>query len=113
MLIVDDNPGFRRLARRFLEYGGFVVVATVRDAGEALLAVEGLAPEVVLLDVNLPDASGFELAARLMHGCPELAVLLTSTRGGCDFEQRALASGAVGFVQKDDLSRAVLEGLLG
>jgi DNA-binding NarL/FixJ family response regulator len=112
LLIVDDNPGFRRLARRLLEADGYDVVGVACDGGGALAAAGELVPEVVLLDVNLPDASGFAVAAQLARERPELAVLLTSTRGRPDFEELALANGARGFVSKDDLSGAELDRLL-
>jgi CheY-like chemotaxis protein len=111
-LIVDDNRDFRHFARRLLEGEGYEVVGAAGDAHEALAVVGELAPEVVLLDVHLPDASGFEVAARLASEQPATAVLLTSTRGRQDFEQLALASGARGFVPKDDLSGAELDRLL-
>jgi DNA-binding NarL/FixJ family response regulator len=96
-----------------LESDGYEVVGAAGDAGEALAVAGELAPDVILLDVNLPDASGFELAARLARERPRTAVLLTSTRGRPDFEQLALTSGARGFVPKDDLSGAELDRLLG
>jgi DNA-binding NarL/FixJ family response regulator len=112
LLIVDDNPDFRRLARQLLEGDGYEVVGVACDAREALATAAELAPEVVLLDVNLPDTSGFEVAARLARELPGTAVLLTSTHGRPDFEQLALANGARGFVSKDDLSGAELDRLL-
>jgi DNA-binding NarL/FixJ family response regulator len=113
LLIVDDNPDFRRLARRLLEADGYEVVGAAGDGREGLAAAGELAPDVVLLDVHLPDASGFELAARLGRERPRVAVLLTSTQGHHDFDQLALACGARGFVPKDDLSAAELDRLLG
>lgn len=112
VLIVDDNPGFRRLAASLLEEHGYEVVGAVENADGAASAVERLAPEVVLLDVNLPDGSGFDVAARLVREWPRVVVLLTSTRGGDEFEQLALASGAAGFVPKDDLSATALDRLV-
>ncbi|HET7051276.1 MAG TPA: response regulator transcription factor [Solirubrobacteraceae bacterium] len=112
VLIVDDNPGFRRLARRLLEDDGFEVVGAVGDASQALLATGELAPEVILLDVNLPDASGFALAARIARERPGVAVLLTSTHSHQDFDELAVSSGALGFLPKDDLSGAEVERLL-
>jgi CheY-like chemotaxis protein len=112
LLIVDDNARFRRLAWCLFEDHGYEVVGAVGGAGEALSAVERLAPEVVLLDVNLPDGSGFEVAARLVRDRPSMVVLLTSTRGADEFEQLAVASGAAGFVPKDDLSAAAIDRLV-
>ena len=65
VLIVDDHPGFRAAARRLLELEGYVVVGEAVDGMTALDAVHELRPEVVLLDVQLPDIDGFEVAERL------------------------------------------------
>jgi DNA-binding NarL/FixJ family response regulator len=70
------------------------VVGVAGDGQEGLTAAGELAPDVVLLDVNLPDASGFEVAVRLAREQPGAAVLLTSTQGHHDFDQLALACGA-------------------
>ncbi|MGN6168141.1 MAG: response regulator [Solirubrobacteraceae bacterium] len=108
---MDDNPDFRCLARRLLESHGYEVVGDAGDASDALAAAGRLSPEVVLLDVTLPDGSGFELAARLVRERPGLVVLMTSTRAGDDFAELAEASGAAGFVPKDDLSAAAVDRL--
>jgi two-component system, chemotaxis family, chemotaxis protein CheY len=113
VLIVDDNSDFRRLATVMLEADGYDVVGTARDASEAVAAARELSPEVVLLDVHLPDRSGFEVAVGLAAEYPSTAVLLISTGDGVDFDQLARASGARGFVVKDELSGAVLERVLG
>jgi DNA-binding NarL/FixJ family response regulator len=109
VLIVDDNAEFCRFASRLLEAEGYEVVGVAEDGERAFAASDELAPEVVLLDVNLPDASGFDLAARFASERPETAVLLTSTRGGAELEQLALSCGARGYVPKDQLSGAELD----
>lgn len=108
---MDDNPGFRRLAQRLLESGGYEVVGAVGNASEAMAAAGQLSPDMVLVDVNLPDGSGFDLAGQLVREQPGLVVLLTSTRAGDEFEQLAVARGAAGFLPKDDLSAAALNRL--
>jgi DNA-binding NarL/FixJ family response regulator len=113
LLIVDDNPDFCRFARRLLETEGYEVVGVAGDAAHALAVAEDVAPEVVLLDVNLPDASGFELAARFARERPGVAMVLTSTRGGAEFDRLAASCGARGFVPKDRLSGAELDRRLG
>jgi DNA-binding NarL/FixJ family response regulator len=112
LLIVDDNPRFRRLARRLLEGEGYEVVGAVETAHEALVATRKLSPEVLLLDVSLPDGSGFDVAVAIALECPEVAVLLTSTHGRGDFEQLAESCGARGFVPKDELSGREVTRLL-
>jgi CheY-like chemotaxis protein len=68
VLIVDDHPTFRKFARRLLEDAGFDVVGEAEDGAQALLAAERFRPAAVLLDVLLPDRSGFEVAAVLARG---------------------------------------------
>jgi DNA-binding NarL/FixJ family response regulator len=113
LLIVDDHPGFRSLARRLLEAGGFEVVGEAADGHAAIDAARKLRPDLVLLDVQLPDIDGFEVAARLGVGEAEPAVVLTSTRDRADYGGRVEQSGVRGFIPKAELSGAVLRALLG
>jgi DNA-binding NarL/FixJ family response regulator len=104
VLIVDDAPVFRQVARELLERRGYTVVGEAGSAASAVDAVERLAPDAVLLDVRLPDRSGFELSAVLTRAHPELAVLLVSA----DRVPASIAavdeSGARGFVFKSQLA---------
>ena len=81
VLIVDDHPSFRRLARRLFEEAGFTVVGEAGDGRSAVDSVETLRPDLVLLDVMLPDVNGIELAERLP---PDVTVLLVSSRSADD-----------------------------
>jgi len=65
VLIVDDHSGFRSFARAVLEAEGFEVVGEADDAASAIAAAGRLRPQVVLLDIQLPDIDGFEVAERL------------------------------------------------
>jgi DNA-binding NarL/FixJ family response regulator len=112
LLIVDDHPAFRASARRLLEAEGFAVVGEAGDGEAALAAAMALDPEVVLLDVQLPDADGFEVARRLTATAGAPAVVLTSSRDWSDQGRLVLESGARGFVTKDDLSGAALAALV-
>lgn len=112
VLIVDDHPGFRATARRLLESDGYTVVGEAGDGAAALAAVAELSPDVVLLDVQLPDIDGFEVSSRLMHADASAAVILVSSRDGDDYGSLASDSGARGFIAKSDLSGAALEELL-
>jgi DNA-binding NarL/FixJ family response regulator len=112
ILIVDDHPSFRASARRLLEADGYDVVGEASDGHSAIEAVRELNPEIVLLDVQLPDLDGFEVAARLTNGGGGPAVVLTSSRDASDIEPYAAASGARGFVPKSELSGEALAALL-
>jgi len=112
VLIVDDHAPFRASARRLLEAAGFEVVGEAEDAASALAAAETLAPQLVLLDVQLPDLDGFEVAARLTGGGDGPAVVLVSSRDGSDFGPMVLESGARGFIPKGELSGARLAALV-
>jgi DNA-binding NarL/FixJ family response regulator len=111
VLIVDDHPSFRASARRLLEAEGYRVVGEAPDGASALSAVAALAPDVVLLDVALPDLDGFEVARRL-SGPDGPAVVLTSSRDWAAIGTLVADSGARGFVAKDDLSGAALAALV-
>jgi CheY-like chemotaxis protein len=106
VLIVDDHAGFRGFARRLLEAGGFTVVGEADGAASALDAVETLRPDLVLLDVMLPDADGFTVAERLAERADTPVVVLTSSREAADFGVRLQRTSARGFIHKDDLSCA-------
>jgi DNA-binding NarL/FixJ family response regulator len=112
VLIVDDHSGFRSFARVFLESVGFDVIGEAGTGATAIEAVARLQPDVVLLDVLLPDLDGFEVTRRIREGRRPPVVILTSTRDAADFGHRIETSGARGFVAKAELSRTGLEGLL-
>jgi len=112
ILVVDDHPTFRATARALLEAEGFVVVGEAADGESALTAIGRLAPEIVLLDVQLPDIDGFEVAARAagLDAVPQ--IVLTSSREASDFGSLIEESGARGFIAKDELSGAAIAALL-
>ena len=112
VLIVDDHPGFRECARALLEDEGFEVVGEAENGVAALRAARELAPDLVLLDVQLPDFDGFEVAARLTGNGTSPVVVLTSSRDAADFGPLVAQCGARGFVPKSELSGSALAALL-
>jgi len=112
VLIVDDHPSFRASARLLLECEGFEVVGEAEDGLSAVRAAKALAPNLVLLDVQLPDIDGFEVAARLVANGSAPAIVLTSSRDVEDLGPLADSAAVRGFVPKSELSGAALEALL-
>lgn len=102
VLVVDDHAAFRAAARRLLELDGLRVVGEAADGATAIELVPALAPDIVLLDVGLPDVSGFDVADRLAGG--KAAVVFISSRAPGDLGRRMRSSGALGFIPKDELT---------
>lgn len=113
VVIVDDHAGFRRMARRMLEDAGFDVVGEADNGESALSSVAVLGPELVLLDVQLPDLDGFVVAQRLAESDTSAAVILTSTRSASDYGGRLARTSALGFIAKAELSGAAVAELWG
>ena len=112
VLIVDDHPSFRASARMLLEAEGFEVVGEAPDGLTAINAVHELQPQMVLLDVQLPDIDGFEVAARITANGSAPAVVLTSSRDVGDLGPLGDSAQVRGFIPKSELSGAALEALL-
>jgi CheY-like chemotaxis protein len=110
VLLVDDHPSFRACARAILEADGFAVIGEAEDGEGALRAIGALAPDLVLLDVQLPDMDGFAVLAELGAGAPP--VVLISSRDACDYDGMIRGSGARGFISKAELSGAAIRSLL-
>lgn len=111
VLIVDDHPSFRASARAILEADGFAVIGEAADGASGLEALRRLRPDVVLLDVQLPDMTGFDICVE----CGDLdstSIVLTSSRDAADFGSLIESSNARGFVPKAELSGAALSSFL-
>jgi DNA-binding NarL/FixJ family response regulator len=113
VLIVDDHPSFRASARRMLEAGDYEVVGEARDGGTGLAAAQELRPDLVLLDVRLPDFDGFEVTRRMLDATgPTPQIVLVSSHDSTDLGDEIGASGAHGFVPKSDLSAEAITLLI-
>ena len=112
LLIVDDHAAFRSTARALLECDGWNVVGEAGDGTSGLTAARTLKPDVVLLDVRLPDIDGFAVAEELAAEGSGPAVIVTSSSDDPLYPDRARRTGARGFVAKHDLSGAALQRVL-
>ena len=113
MLIVDDHAGFRECARRLLEADGFDVVGEAPDATSAIAAVPEMRPDIVLLDVQLPDLDGVRAAGRIAALGGDSAIVLTSSRDQSDLIAASADGAARGFIPKSELSGAGIRKLVG
>ena len=113
VLVVDDHPDFRARARVMLEADGFDVVGEVGDGHSALSEADRLRPDVALVDIQLPDIDGFDVAARLRRSGAARQIVLISGRDREDFGGRVERSEADGFIAKVDLTGERLLAVLG
>jgi DNA-binding NarL/FixJ family response regulator len=109
VVLVDDDDRFRSVARRTLAADGVEVVADIANGAQTQSAVTRWRPDVVLLDIGLPDVDGLEVARRLRAEPGGPLVILISTRDVA-YGRRAASGLAAGYVRKDELSlKAILE----
>jgi len=113
-LLVDDDHAFLRAARFLLEREGMDVVGVASSGADACLYCEQLRPEVVLLDVELGDESGFDVARKLTNGAADgyPGIILISSYSADDFAELLPGSPALGFLAKADLSGPAIRGIL-
>jgi DNA-binding NarL/FixJ family response regulator len=112
VLIVDDHPSFRASARAVLEANGYHVIGEAQGGASALSAARQLKPDIVLLDVQLPDANGFDICEFLCDEGPKPGIVLVSSRDASDYNGLIQSSHARGFISKADLSGETLRAVL-
>jgi DNA-binding NarL/FixJ family response regulator len=112
VLVVDDHAGFRACARHLLQREGCRVVAEAADGASGIARAREVRPQLVLVDVFLPDTDGFEVAARLAELDAPPAVVVISSRDRSELEPFIADSTARGFVPKHELCRESIEELL-
>jgi DNA-binding NarL/FixJ family response regulator len=112
IVLIDDDPSFLATVRLLLEAEGFAVVGEALNGIDGVAAVVELDPDIVLVDVNLPDIDGFEVVERLADGEHVPAVVLTSIRSASDFGDLVETSGAQAFITKADISGEALAKIL-
>jgi len=113
ILIVDDHAAFRLEARQLLEAEGFTVIGEAADGEAALHLATNERPDILLLDIGLPDIDGFAVADRLAALHPPILVILTSSRDETIYGSRVSDTAAVGFLRKDELTGDAIRSLIG
>jgi DNA-binding NarL/FixJ family response regulator len=111
-LIVDDSAPFLEAARKFLEREGITIVGVASTSADALERAQELRPDVALVDIDLGEESGFDLARQIAEGPAPLPVILISTRSEEDLAELIEASPALGYVSKEHLSAHAIRDLL-
>jgi DNA-binding NarL/FixJ family response regulator len=114
VLLVDDNDQFLRAATSSLRRNGIDVIGTATSSAAALVQIEDLEPDAVLVDIGLGDESGFDVVLELVRTFPylESRVVLISTGVEDDFSELVNASPAVGFISKSELSASAIDELV-
>jgi CheY-like chemotaxis protein len=113
ILVVDDSSRFRWTAAKLLAMRGLEAFRMVAGGDEALAVIDGVCPDGVLLDINLPGRDGFEIAAALSRRCPTVPIVLTSSDVDDVDSSRLESCGASAFIAKTELASADLELLFG
>jgi len=111
-LIVDDNPEFLVSARALLSAQGLHVVGTAATGAEAIWHAGALRPDVVLVDLQLGEEDGLEVARRLAEKTPATHVVLISAHANDDLTELAADSTAAGFLAKTALSADAITALV-
>ena len=111
-LIVDDSEQFLASAERLLEAGGVRIVGTARSGSETIRLAEELAPDLVLVDVDLGAESGLDVARELAELDPAPVVVLISTHSEAEVGELVAAAPAAGFIPKSRLDGAAVRAFL-
>ena len=101
VLLADDHALVRAGFRALLESLGMQVVAEASDGLEALRLIELHRPDIVLMDVAMPQLNGLEAATRVARDCPDVRVIILSMHATAEYARRAVRAGASGYVLKD------------
>jgi len=111
ILVVDDHAMFREGVRQMLELNGFHVVGEADDGREALAAVLELSPEIVIMDISMPNIDGIAATRDIKAHSPDTKVIAMSIHGGKRFVEKMLQAGASGYILKDSAPEQLVEAV--
>jgi len=111
VVIVDDDPDARDFIRMGLEVGGFEIVGEGGDGSSAIQAVRDGQPDLVLLDLHMPDVGGIELLPQLRQECRRTRFVVVSAITSTHMTEAAIGAGAIGFIAKGVSPRSVNQHL--
>lgn len=112
LVVVDDSAEYRAQILALLVEEGYEVVGVAPDGRTAVAVVVRTGPDAVLLDIQLPDASGFDVAPEIEHAAPNTRIILISSREAADYGDRLVRAG-VPFIAKNDVSAVSLAAAIG
>ncbi len=111
VLVIEDHPIVRDACQRLLGQRGDIKVAEASTAEAGLALNEKFGPDVIVLDVGLPDTNGFDIIPKLLAGNDGAKIIIFSMHGTQSFVTRALEKGAAGYITKDDDPNAILTAI--
>jgi DNA-binding NarL/FixJ family response regulator len=112
ILVADDDDGYAEALTTILGMNpGLVVVGRARNGAEAVVLAHAFRPDAIVMDVNMPCLDGFEATQRIAGELPFIRVVIVSGTPEPGFAERAVASGAVGFLPKDAVIDALADTL--
>jgi DNA-binding NarL/FixJ family response regulator len=110
ILLIDNNKRFLSLARRYLEsVGNFDVVGTISDATQAVKKAQFLQPDIITLDLSMPEIDGLDLIVPLKKACNHTIIIVLTMMDEEPYRDQVLRRGADGFVTKDTIPNGLIQ----
>lgn len=112
VLVVDDEARIRRFARLLLESDSKVSVVGEADNGRAAAAMaRELSPDIILMDISMPEMNGLEAAKKILHDCPNIRIIMTTAMGTEPYRRVSMSLGASDFLDKSTLDSELIEAV--